>query len=100
MAANGIEKVCSSSQEMLYGRQRASRLAVNMLLASHSHPPAQVGVLVVGSGPTGLGAATRLHQLGHPNWLLVDQVRPSSARACQPRLCWLLCVEGVGQFLS
>ena len=42
MAANGIEKVCSSSQEMLYGRQRASRLAVNMLLASHSHPPAQV----------------------------------------------------------
>jgi 2-polyprenyl-6-methoxyphenol hydroxylase-like FAD-dependent oxidoreductase len=35
----------------------------------------QVGVLIIGSGPTGLGAATRLNQLGHPSWLLVDQVR-------------------------
>lgn len=34
----------------------------------------QVGVLIIGSGPTGLGAATRLNQLGHPNWLLVDKV--------------------------
>lgn len=34
----------------------------------------QVGVLIVGAGPTGLGAATRLHQLGHPNWLLCDAV--------------------------
>jgi hypothetical protein len=34
----------------------------------------QVGVLIIGSGPTGLGAATRLNQLGHPSWLLVDQV--------------------------
>jgi hypothetical protein len=34
----------------------------------------QVGVLVVGAGPTGLGAATRLNQLNHPSWLLVDKV--------------------------
>ncbi len=31
-------------------------------------------MLIVGAGPTGLGAATRLHQLGHPNWLLCDAV--------------------------
>lgn len=34
----------------------------------------QIGVLVVGAGPTGLGAATRLNQLGHSDWLLVDEV--------------------------
>jgi 2-polyprenyl-6-methoxyphenol hydroxylase-like FAD-dependent oxidoreductase len=31
-------------------------------------------VLVIGAGPTGLGAATRLHQHGSKDWLLVDQV--------------------------
>jgi heterodisulfide reductase subunit A-like polyferredoxin len=35
---------------------------------------AQVGVLIVGAGPTGLGAATRLNQHGVDNWLLVDEV--------------------------
>lgn len=34
----------------------------------------QVGVLIVGAGPTGLGAATRLHQHGLKDWLLIDQV--------------------------
>ena len=34
-----------------------------------------VGVLIVGSGPTGLGAATRLQQHGYKDWLMVDQVR-------------------------
>lgn len=34
----------------------------------------QVGVLVVGAGPTGLGAATRLHQLGYDDFLLIDKV--------------------------
>lgn len=34
----------------------------------------QVGVLVVGAGPTGLGAATRLHQHGLQDWLLIDKV--------------------------
>ena len=37
-----------------------------------AHP--QVGVLIVGAGPTGLGAATRLHQLGYDNFLLIDKV--------------------------
>lgn len=37
----------------------------------------QVGVLIVGAGPTGLATATRFHQLGFTDWLLVDsQERP------------------------
>ncbi|KAL4428432.1 hypothetical protein ABPG75_002521 [Micractinium tetrahymenae] len=42
----------------------------------------KVGVLIVGSGPTGLGAATRLNQLGHPNWLLVDKEADAGGLAC------------------
>lgn len=34
----------------------------------------QVGVLIVGAGPTGLGAATRIHQHGLKDWLLIDKV--------------------------
>ena len=29
--------------------------------------------MILGAGPTGLGAATRLQQLGHTNWTLVDR---------------------------
>ncbi len=32
----------------------------------------EVDILIVDAGPTGLGAATRLHQLNQKNWLLVD----------------------------
>ncbi|KAJ3010375.1 UNVERIFIED_CONTAM: hypothetical protein HDU68_002167 [Siphonaria sp. JEL0065] len=32
----------------------------------------EVEVLVIGSGPTGLGAAKRLNQLKHDSWLVVD----------------------------
>jgi cation diffusion facilitator CzcD-associated flavoprotein CzcO len=32
----------------------------------------EVEILVIGSGPTGLGAATRLQQHGHPSWLMID----------------------------
>ncbi|KAL6769868.1 hypothetical protein ACKKBG_A32675 [Auxenochlorella protothecoides x Auxenochlorella symbiontica] len=42
----------------------------------------KIGVLVVGAGPTGLGAATRLHQLGHPSWLLVDEAEEAGGLAC------------------
>lgn len=42
----------------------------------------KVGILVVGAGPTGLGAATRLNQLGHPSWLLVDKAEEAGGLAC------------------
>jgi NADPH-dependent 2,4-dienoyl-CoA reductase/sulfur reductase-like enzyme len=45
--------------------------------------PAQVDVLVVGAGPTGLGAATRLNQHGHDSWLLIDAVSELPARRAQ-----------------
>ena len=38
---------------------------------------AHVGILIVGAGPTGLGAATRLNQHGYQDWLVVDQVDPT-----------------------
>ncbi|KAI7232693.1 FAD/NAD(P)-binding domain-containing protein [Hortaea werneckii] len=31
-----------------------------------------VDVLVIGAGPTGLGAAKRLHQINDPSWMIVD----------------------------
>jgi 2-polyprenyl-6-methoxyphenol hydroxylase-like FAD-dependent oxidoreductase len=34
----------------------------------------QVGVLIVGAGPTGLGVATRLQQRGHMDWALIERV--------------------------
>ena len=34
----------------------------------------QVGVLIVGAGPTGLGAATRLNQHGYDDWRVIDMV--------------------------
>jgi protoporphyrinogen oxidase len=44
--------------------------------------PSQVDVLVVGSGPTGLGAASRLHQNDVDNWLLLDQSPEAGGLAC------------------
>lgn len=31
-----------------------------------------IELVIVGAGPTGLGAAWRLHELGHEDWLIVD----------------------------
>ena len=41
---------------------------------------------MVGAGPTGLGAATRLNQHGIKDWLLIDQVRslPDAASLSLP----------------
>eukprot|EP00890_Picochlorum_soloecismus_P005106 jgi/Picsp_1/5597/NSC_02956-R1_udp-galactopyranose mutase len=42
----------------------------------------KVDILILGSGPTGLGAATRLNQLGHDDWLLVDMAEEAGGLAC------------------
>ncbi|KAF6264651.1 hypothetical protein COO60DRAFT_75783 [Scenedesmus sp. NREL 46B-D3] len=44
--------------------------------------PRKVSVLIVGAGPTGLGAATRLHQHGHTDWLLLDQAKEAGGLSC------------------
>lgn len=51
--------------------QRVERPTQHCFITLH----AQVSVLIVGAGPTGLGAATRLQQHGRTDWLLIDQVR-------------------------
>lgn len=48
---------------------------------SHIIHALQVSILILGAGPTGLGAATRLHQHGHTDWLLLEQVSVERARA-------------------
>ena len=30
-------------------------------------------VVIIGAGPTGLGAAYRLHELGYDNWVLYEK---------------------------
>lgn len=41
-----------------------------------------VGILVIGSGPTGLGAASRLNQLKHEDWLMIDAAPEAGGLAC------------------
>jgi hypothetical protein len=47
--------------------------------------PRQVPILVLGAGPTGLGAATRLQQHGRSDWALLDQVRRAARRCARAR---------------
>ena len=42
----------------------------------------RVDILVVGAGPTGLGAASRLKQHKHDDWLLVDAFDEAGGLAC------------------
>lgn len=42
----------------------------------------KVKVLILGAGPTGLGAATRLNQRGVDDWLLVDAFEEAGGLAC------------------
>ena len=41
-----------------------------------------IDVLIVGAGPTGLGAATRLHQHRHESWLLADSSPEAGGLSC------------------
>ncbi|KAL1799172.1 hypothetical protein ACET3X_003209 [Alternaria dauci] len=49
-----------SFQEILQGKMGSAKEEIS------------VDVLVIGAGPTGLGAAKRLHQINGPSWLIVD----------------------------
>ncbi|KAI8470924.1 MAG: hypothetical protein J3K34DRAFT_520970 [Monoraphidium minutum] len=50
--------------------------------AGAGHSMREVSILILGAGPTGLGAATRLHQHGHDDWLLLDQAEEAGGLAC------------------
>lgn len=41
-----------------------------------------VDILIVGAGPTGLGAASRLKQHKHDDWLLIDAAPEAGGLAC------------------
>ena len=41
-----------------------------------------VDILIIGAGPTGLGAATRLHQRGIDDWMLIDSSSEAGGLAC------------------
>lgn len=49
-----------SFQELLQGKMGSAKQEID------------VDVLVIGAGPTGLGAAKRLNQINGPSWLIVD----------------------------
>lgn len=42
----------------------------------------EVDILIVGAGPTGLGAASRLKQLNRESWLIVDAAEDAGGLAC------------------
>ncbi|KAN0083122.1 hypothetical protein V8E54_002210 [Elaphomyces granulatus] len=44
----------------------------DILQGRMSHPHISVDVLVIGAGPTGLGAAKRLNQIDGPSWMILD----------------------------
>ena len=62
---NNIMYSCASYLHRMQAIQAQQQKFARML---------QVSVLIVGAGPTGLGAATRLEQHGLSNWLIVDKV--------------------------
>ncbi len=41
-----------------------------------------VDILIIGAGPTGLGAASRLSQHGYENWLLIDSSPSAGGLSC------------------
>ncbi|KAF2735368.1 UDP-galactopyranose mutase-like protein [Polyplosphaeria fusca] len=59
LARNTLKRV-PSFQELLQGTMGSAKEEVS------------VDVLVIGAGPTGLGAAKRLNQIDGPSWLIVD----------------------------
>lgn len=52
------------------------------MLLSDKMSQEHVDILIVGAGPTGLGAGARLHQLKKDDWLLVDASPEAGGLAC------------------
>ncbi len=50
-------------------------------MAAAQKTPTEVDVLVIGAGPTGLGAAKRLHQLNLNSWALIDSAEEAGGLA-------------------
>ncbi|KAI4286318.1 MAG: hypothetical protein L6R35_004428 [Caloplaca aegaea] len=44
----------------------------NIMGSQKKEPDTSVDVLVIGAGPTGLGAAKRLNQMDGPSWMIID----------------------------
>lgn len=43
-------------------------------------------IVIIGAGPTGLGAAYRLHELGYDDWVLYEK---SGMSAATPHPTWM-----------
>jgi hypothetical protein len=73
-----IRRICTTGRKM----EKVTHSApLHFLMLFDYELFLQVSVLIIGAGPTGLGAATRLNQLGSKDWLLIDQV------SCRKRCC-------------
>lgn len=63
---------CESARPPCRPKQKPTRAhgLTHVFFPSHT----KVRVLVLGAGPTGLGAAARLHQHGESDWLVLEAV--------------------------
>jgi len=73
-----LQSECRSSQTR-YGFSDRFPLLRQLGIEETKYSPGQavrmqVAVLIVGAGPTGLGAASRFHQHGLKDWLIIDKV--------------------------
>ena len=71
-ASKNSTKGSKSSQGIISSMTNGLANGTAALTGSSSNKSTHVDVLVIGAGPTGLGAAKRLNQINGPSWLIVD----------------------------